>query len=173
MNVSAVCRVLYLGRLSAARIEVADDAANIADVAESSFIAAACADCRLLREAAGGTCAGRHNVAAVVLRRIDDAVPRQIADDAADVVRACDVVFGVLCVFNADVIREAERRLGASNGQCLMVGDRRDDMEGARNCGLPAAGVLYGYGTRQELEPYAPAFLAPDCESLTKFILES
>lgn len=55
----------------------------------------------------------------------------------------------------------------------LMVGDRRDDMEGARNCGLPAAGVLYGYGTRQELEPYAPAFLAPDCESLTKFILES
>lgn len=55
----------------------------------------------------------------------------------------------------------------------LMVGDRRDDMEGARNCGLPAAGVLYGYGTWQELEPYAPAFLAPDCESLTKFILES
>lgn len=55
----------------------------------------------------------------------------------------------------------------------LMVGDRRDDMEGARNCGLPAAAVLYGYGTRQELEPYAPAFLAPDCESLTKFILES
>lgn len=55
----------------------------------------------------------------------------------------------------------------------LMVGDRKDDMEGARNCGLPAAGVLYGYGSREELEPFAPAFLAPDCESLTRFILTS
>ena len=34
----------------------------------------------------------------------------------------------------------------------LMVGDRNDDMRGAADCGLDAAGVLYGYGSREELE---------------------
>ncbi len=34
----------------------------------------------------------------------------------------------------------------------LMIGDRCYDIEGAHACGLPAVGVLYGYGSRQELE---------------------
>ena len=34
----------------------------------------------------------------------------------------------------------------------LMIGDRCYDIEGAHNYGLPAVGVLYGYGSRQELE---------------------
>lgn len=34
----------------------------------------------------------------------------------------------------------------------LMIGDRCYDIEGAHDCGLPAVGVLYGYGSRQELE---------------------
>ena len=53
----------------------------------------------------------------------------------------------------------------------LMVGDRQDDMQGAANCNVPAAGVLYGYGSRQELEPFHPVFLAQDCSQLTNYIL--
>ena len=37
-----------------------------------------------------------------------------------------------------------------------MVGDRNDDMRGAADCGLDAAGALYGYGSREELEPFHP-----------------
>ena len=33
-----------------------------------------------------------------------------------------------------------------------MVGDRRYDVTGAHECGLPVIGVTYGYGSRQELE---------------------
>lgn len=33
----------------------------------------------------------------------------------------------------------------------VMVGDRRHDMVGGRNNGMATLGVLYGYGTRQEL----------------------
>lgn len=53
----------------------------------------------------------------------------------------------------------------------LMVGDRQDDLQGAAACSLPAAGVLYGYGTRAELEACGPRFLAGDCAALTRWIL--
>lgn len=33
----------------------------------------------------------------------------------------------------------------------LMIGDRRDDVLGAHREGLPCAGVLWGFGTREEL----------------------
>ncbi len=35
---------------------------------------------------------------------------------------------------------------------CLMVGDRFYDIEGARKCGLKVAAVLFGYGDREELQ---------------------
>lgn len=54
----------------------------------------------------------------------------------------------------------------------LMVGDRRDDMQGAADCNLPAAAVLYGYGSREELEPWHPVTMAPDPAALGDFILQ-
>ena len=35
--------------------------------------------------------------------------------------------------------------------QATMIGDRRHDMIGARNNGMTAVGVLYGYGSKAEL----------------------
>lgn len=71
-----------------------------------------------------------------------------------------------------DVIRYVLSRRTAADGAALMVGDRRDDMQGARDCGLDAAGVLYGYGTAAELRPFHPVLLAEDCPQLTRFILD-
>ena len=34
----------------------------------------------------------------------------------------------------------------------VMIGDRRHDIEGAKQSGLHSLGVLYGYGSREELE---------------------
>lgn len=58
------------------------------------------------------------------------------------------------------------------NKRILMVGDRQDDMIGAAESGLQAVGVLYGYGSKQELSAHNPLFLASDCRMLTDFILE-
>ena len=53
----------------------------------------------------------------------------------------------------------------------LMVGDRNDDMRGAADCGLDAAGALYGYGSREELDPFHPVLLAESCADLADQIL--
>ena len=54
----------------------------------------------------------------------------------------------------------------------LMVGDRGDDMRGAADCGLDAAGALYGYGSREELEPFHPVLLAESCADLAAQLLD-
>jgi phosphoglycolate phosphatase len=41
---------------------------------------------------------------------------------------------------------------GLSPSRCLMVGDRRYDISGAHAVGMRGLGVLWGYGTRDELE---------------------
>jgi phosphoglycolate phosphatase len=41
---------------------------------------------------------------------------------------------------------------GLSPSHCLMVGDRRHDVAGAHAVGMRCLGVLWGYGTRDELE---------------------
>ncbi len=51
----------------------------------------------------------------------------------------------------AQVIEEALRRLGASPEQTVMVGDREHDAKGAACLGIPCAGAVYGYGSREEL----------------------
>jgi phosphoglycolate phosphatase len=44
------------------------------------------------------------------------------------------------------------RKHGLSPSRSLMVGDRRHDISGAHAVGMRALGVLWGYGTRDELE---------------------
>ena len=53
----------------------------------------------------------------------------------------------------------------------LMVGDRNDDMRGAKDCGLDAAGALYGYGSREELDPFHPVFYGQSCAELADRVL--
>ncbi len=59
----------------------------------------------------------------------------------------------------ADFIRWAMQRCGSTPERCLMVGDRKNDLEGGKQNGTDTAGVLYGYGSRQELAACAPTFL--------------
>ena len=62
-----------------------------------------------------------------------------------------------------DIIAKAARRGGVPLERCLMVGDRRFDAEGAKALGIPCAGVLYGYGSREELELAGADFLVEGC----------
>ena len=57
-------------------------------------------------------------------------------------------------------------------GKCpVMVGDRENDMQGARDCGIPAVGALYGYGSQAELAPFSPVFCAQDVPALCAWLL--
>ena len=52
----------------------------------------------------------------------------------------------------ADVIRHLLGQLGeADKSSVLMIGDRDQDIEGAKANGLRSAGVLWGYGSKDEL----------------------
>ena len=62
-----------------------------------------------------------------------------------------------------DIIAEAAGQCGVPVGRCLMVGDRRFDVEGAHALGMPCVGVLYGYGSREELEAAGAEFLVEGC----------
>lgn len=54
---------------------------------------------------------------------------------------------------------------------CLMVGDRKYDVLGAHAVGMRCAGVLYGYGSRGELEEAGADSLCGDVLSLRRLLL--
>lgn len=54
-------------------------------------------------------------------------------------------------VEKADVIAYVLEQTGILPEQTLMVGDRIYDIRGGAVCGLSTVGVLYGYGSREEL----------------------
>ncbi len=58
-----------------------------------------------------------------------------------------------------------ENHLNAED--CLMVGDRFYDIEGARNCNMKVAAVLFGYGDEEELKD-ADYIIASPMELLNK-----
>ena len=54
----------------------------------------------------------------------------------------------------------------------IMVGDRRYDVEGAKKAGLASMGVLYGYGSREEIEAAGPDLIAETPADVTALILQ-
>ena len=70
-----------------------------------------------------------------------------------------------------EVIRWAQEQFCHPGDRVLMVGDRKHDVEGARRCGLPCLGVLYGYGGRAELENAGAIGFAASPEEIGHYIL--
>ncbi|MCD8338075.1 MAG: HAD hydrolase-like protein [Lachnospiraceae bacterium] len=62
--------------------------------------------------------------------------------------------------------RAPQQRSALRLPDILMVGDRLHDVEGAKENGLPCVGVLYGYGTRKELEEAGAAAICPGVRDL-------
>lgn len=64
-------------------------------------------------------------------------------------------------VEKADIIRYALKKTKNKNLQeTVMVGDRKYDIIGAAQNGIDAVGVLFGYGTREELENAGAKYFA-------------
>ncbi len=68
-------------------------------------------------------------------------------------------------VKKAEVIAYAHEQYPFDKSQAIMVGDRRHDVEGAHECGIPCIGVTFGYGDRAEHESCGADFIADSvCE---------
>ena len=73
----------------------------------------------------------------------------------------------------SDVIRYAFELLdgkGLSHDRPIMVGDRKHDVIGAREAGIPCMAVAYGYGSMEELSAEQPDFIAKNISEITDII---
>lgn len=71
----------------------------------------------------------------------------------------------------ADVIRHAISDLGITDtSEILMIGDRKYDIIGARECGLKSCGVIFGYGGREELRDAGADYLASSYDELLEIV---
>lgn len=71
-----------------------------------------------------------------------------------------------------EVIAYALQSIGVTDtAATVMVGDREYDMEGARQNGLDAMGVLYGYGSREELKCAGATHIVASVEELQSLLL--
>ena len=72
----------------------------------------------------------------------------------------------------AAVIAETMRQLSASKEECLMIGDRFHDAEGAKENGVDCALLRFGYAEDGEIESAKPEYVFEDFQQLTKFLID-
>lgn len=71
----------------------------------------------------------------------------------------------------ADVITRAlEMAQISDSNTCIMIGDRKHDILGAQAHQMDAVGVLYGFGSRAELENTGATYIINQLEELPKLI---
>lgn len=73
----------------------------------------------------------------------------------------------------ADVIADALKHFGidgTAKAQVLMIGDRRQDICGAKKCGLQSAGAAYGYAAPGELEEAGADYIVSTPQDIVKLV---
>lgn len=71
----------------------------------------------------------------------------------------------------ADVIRKAIKKCNIQDlEKVLMIGDRMHDIEGANECGIKSAGVMWGYGSTEEFNEYGANYIVQNLKELSELI---
>lgn len=97
-----------------------------------------------------------------------------------NIARFFDVVVGSELdgsrVDKAEVIHETLNRLfhyrAFQKDQIVMIGDRKFDVEGAKDIGVTSVAVAYGYGSHKELRAAKPDHLAETVEELRALLMD-
>ncbi len=72
----------------------------------------------------------------------------------------------------AEVIEYALKSAGVTDKSAVvMIGDRKHDIIGAKKAGLDSIGVLYGYGSREEINGANATYIAETVEDIEKLIV--
>ena len=72
----------------------------------------------------------------------------------------------------ASVIEEAVRQLGCGTDECLMIGDRKHDLEGAKEQGVDCALLAVGYAAEGEISAAKPQYAFEDFKELAAFLTQ-
>lgn len=70
----------------------------------------------------------------------------------------------------AQVLRQVTVKTGASPEECVLIGDRMHDIIGAHEVGMKCAGVLVGFGTREELEEHGADYILDTLIDVLKIV---
>lgn len=70
----------------------------------------------------------------------------------------------------SDVIKYAINEASISVDKAVMVGDRKHDILGAIENNLPSIGVLFGYGSEEELSEAGANYIAKDVNELASIL---
>ena len=54
--------------------------------------------------------------------------------------------------------------------ESLIIGDKKQDIEAGKEIGIKTCGVLYGYGSKNEIEESAPDFIATSVAELKQIL---
>lgn len=71
-----------------------------------------------------------------------------------------------------ELINSAIDSLGADRSTAVMVGDRMFDIEGAAQAGVFSIGVLYGFGSEEELSRYGADAICKTPKQISELILK-
>ena len=73
----------------------------------------------------------------------------------------------------AEVIEYALESTDISDkSACIMIGDREHDIIGANKTGLDSIGVLYGFGSKDELQSAGATFIAENVTDIVELIMK-
>ncbi len=81
---------------------------------------------------------------------------------------------------NLDLTRSAKKEIieyiltknpNIVKNNCVMIGDRNYDIIGAQNNQIDSIGVLYGYGSYEEIKEVKPIYIAETIDDLRKILL--
>lgn len=76
-------------------------------------------------------------------------------------------------VTKEDVVKYVleSQKLSENKNDCILIGDRNFDVNGAHAVGIKCAGILWGFGSRKELEEAGADWIFEAPEDLEKFLL--
>lgn len=70
------------------------------------------------------------------------------------------------------IVKDAVELLHLKPEECIMVGDKEFDVEGARGAGTLAMGVTYGFGSEEEIRDAKPDYTAHSPKEAGEIILK-
>jgi len=69
------------------------------------------------------------------------------------------------------ILNQVLKKLNADKNTSVMVGDRKFDIEAAKECGIASIGAEYGYAPKNELKNCGADFLARSADDLLRLLL--
>lgn len=73
-------------------------------------------------------------------------------------------------ISKADLIKSLIQKYSLDVSDTVMIGDRKFDIDGAKEVGVRSIGVTYGFGSKDELISHGADFIANSAEEIKKYV---